>query len=80
VWQHATLAGVRHEVAGGEVRISSASLLEAVDPRELRRLLDAALLEAHEESLRSRSRDAVLAESFLAGLREETPGASRTEI
>ena len=77
VWEHAALAGVRHEVAGGGLRLSSAALLEAVDPRELRRLLDAALLEAHEESLRTRSREAVLAENFLAALREEPPGASR---
>ena len=71
VWQHAALAGVRHEVDGGGVRLSSSSLLEAVDPRELRRLLDGALAEAHEESLRTRSREAVLAEAFLAALREE---------
>ena len=71
VWQHAALAGAHAEVSPGEVRLSSASLLESVDPRELRRLLDAALAEAHEESLRTRSREAVLAEAFLAGLRED---------
>jgi hypothetical protein len=74
VWQHPALAGAHHEVAPGEVRLSSASLLESVDPRELRRLLDAALAAAHEESLRSRNRETVLAEAFLAGLREEPPG------
>jgi len=74
VWQDAALAGVRHEVKGGGLRLSSASLLESVDPRELRRLLDGALAEAHQESLRMRSREAVLAETFLAGLREEPPG------
>jgi hypothetical protein len=78
VWQHAALAGVRHEVAGGGVRLSSASLLESVDPRELRRLLDDALVEAHQESLLARSREAVLAETFLAGLRDEPPGPSPT--
>ncbi|HXR13733.1 MAG TPA: Clp protease N-terminal domain-containing protein [Solirubrobacteraceae bacterium] len=71
VWQHTALAGARHEVARGRVRLSSPSLLESVDPRELRRLLDAALAEAHEEALRARSREAVLAEAFLAALQEE---------
>ena len=78
VWQSATLAGVRHEVDGGGMRLSSASLLESVDPRELRRVLDAALQEAHEESLRTRSREVVMAEAFLAGLREEPPGPTTT--
>jgi hypothetical protein len=70
VWRTGQLAGVSHEIRYGGLRISSPTLLEAVDPRELRRRIDEAAASVHEEAGRARSRDAVLAEAFLAALRE----------
>jgi len=77
VWQAAPLADVRHEVRRGELRITAPSLLEAIDPRELRRALDDAVAAAHEAAAQARSRDGVLARAFLAALRE--PGEGEQE-
>ena len=71
VWRNAMLTGVQHEVGQGKLRLSDPTLLEAIDPRELRRLLDDAVEQAHQESLRARSRESALAEAFLAALAEE---------
>jgi hypothetical protein len=73
VWQAEPLARTRHELRRGHLRISGESLLEAIDPRELRRVLDAAVARAHDEATQARSRDSALAEAFLATLCEE-PG------
>ena len=71
VWEHAALAGLQHEVGRGAVRLSSPTLLEAIDPRELRRLLDGAVEQAHEEALSTRARETTLAQVFLDALAEE---------
>ena len=72
VWQRDALASVRHEVAGGVLRITAPSLLETVDPATLRELLDDALRQAHERAAATRARESALAEAFLAALREGT--------
>jgi hypothetical protein len=71
VWQNSILTGVEHEVSPGRLRLSDPTLLEAIDPRALRRLLDDAVQAAHLESLRARAHEATLAEAFLAALREK---------
>jgi ATP-dependent Clp protease ATP-binding subunit ClpC len=71
IWQAEPLAGAAHEIRRGMLRISAPSLLESVDPRELRRVLDGAVLRAHEEAAQARSHEAVLADAFLAALREQ---------
>ena len=71
IWQAEPLAGATHEIRRGALRITSPSLLESIDPRELRRVLDGALLRAHEEAAQARSHEAVLADAFLAALREQ---------
>jgi ATP-dependent Clp protease ATP-binding subunit ClpA len=83
VWRAEPLAAVGHEIRGGVLRITGASLLETIDPNELRRVLDDAVRQAHDAAAQSRSREAVLAQAFLARLREspeqprqpEQPGA-----
>jgi len=69
VWQQQPLSGVSHEISRGLLRITAPSLLEALDPVELRRALDAAVQRADDEATRTRSRDAALTEGFLAALR-----------
>jgi Clp amino terminal domain, pathogenicity island component len=71
VWRNAMLTGVQHEVSEGELRLSDPTLLEAIDPRELRRVLDDAVAAAHQESMRARGREAALAQTFLAALQEQ---------
>jgi ATP-dependent Clp protease ATP-binding subunit ClpA len=71
IWQAEPLAGATHEIRRGVLRISAPSLLESVDPRQLRRVLDEAVSRAHEEAAQARSREAVVAEAFLAALREQ---------
>ncbi len=68
-WQQEPLSGVSHEISHGLLRITAPSLLETLDPVELRRALDAAVRQADEEASRTRSRDAALSEAFLARLR-----------
>jgi hypothetical protein len=74
VWQSSILTGVEHEVSPGRLRLSDPTLLEAIDPRALRGLLDDAVAAAHQESLRARAREATLADAFLAALQEQPPG------
>ena len=69
VWQQEPLSGVSYEISHGLLRITAPSLLETLDPVELRRALDAAVRRADEEATRTRSRDAELVEAFLARLR-----------
>jgi hypothetical protein len=69
VWQQEPLSGVSHEISRGLLRITAPSLLEALDPVELRRALDAAVRRADDEATRTRSRDAALTVGFLAALR-----------
>jgi Clp amino terminal domain, pathogenicity island component len=71
VWQVGPLAVVRHEIRHGHLRITAPSLLETIDPRELRRVLDDAVQRAHDKAAQARSRDGELAEAFLASLREQ---------
>jgi hypothetical protein len=75
VWTNAALAGVRHEIGQGFVRLSAPGLLETVDPRELRRLLDAAVEQAHEEAQRARASESTLAQAFLDALAEDPTAA-----
>jgi ATP-dependent Clp protease ATP-binding subunit ClpA len=70
VWRAEPLAAVGHEIRRGVLRITGASLLETIDPNELRRVLDDAVRQAHDAAAQSRSREAVLAQAFLARLRE----------
>ena len=71
IWHTEPLAAMAHEIRRGHLRIIAPSLLETIDPRELRRVLDEAVRRAHEQAARARSSDAVLAEAFLAALRED---------
>ena len=75
-WRDPMLAGVGHELDHGRLRLSAPALLESVDPRRLRTLLDEAVAQAHERSLGERERETSLAETFLAALREEPAGES----
>ena len=70
VWRRPPLDGVRHELHEGELEITAPSLLDTLDPRELRRVLDEAVRGAHDEATTARARDAVRADAFLAALRE----------
>jgi len=70
VWRSGPLEGLAHEIRGGQLRITGASLLETIDAQELRRALDAAVREAHEAAAAAREREAQLAQAFLARLRE----------
>ena len=71
IWRQEPLKRVGHEIRRGTLRITAASLLETVEPRELRRVLDEAVARAHGEAAEARSREAALAQTFLARLREE---------
>jgi Clp amino terminal domain, pathogenicity island component len=70
VWRRPPLDGVRHEIHDGQLEIAAPSLLDAIDPRELRRVLDEAVRRAHAEATAARARDTVRADAFLAALRE----------
>jgi hypothetical protein len=71
VWEHAALAGVQHEVGRGAIRLSSSTLLEALDPHELRRLLDAAVAQTHGEALSVRAQETTRAQAFLDALAQK---------
>jgi ATP-dependent Clp protease ATP-binding subunit ClpA len=73
VWRSGPLAGLSHENRRGVLRITGASLLNTIDPHQLRLALDDAVREAHEAAALARSREAVLAETFLARLRAAPP-------
>ena len=61
------LAALRREMWSGWLALTSPTLLDDVDPSELRRLLDGAAKRAHDRSGRDRGQ----AEDFLRRLREE---------
>jgi len=65
VWARVPLAGLRREIWRGWVGLASPTLLDDVDPLELRRQLDAAAGRASEGSENERAR------AFLQQLREE---------
>jgi hypothetical protein len=66
VWSNAPLAGLRREIWSGWLALASVSLLDDVDPVELRRVLDEAAKRALDVSGRERGRVA----DFLHRLRE----------
>jgi len=66
VWSNAPLAGLRREIWNGWLALASISLLDDVDPVELRRVLDEAAKRALDVSGRERGRVA----DFLHRLRE----------
>jgi hypothetical protein len=66
VWESAPLAGLRREIWSGWLALASVSLLDDVDPVELRRVLDEAAKRATDVSGRERGRVA----DFLHRLRE----------
>ena len=66
VWSKPPLAGLRREIWNGWLALASVSLLDDVDPVELRRLLDKAAKRARNASGRERGR----VEDFLHRLRE----------
>jgi hypothetical protein len=66
VWSSAPLSGLRREIWNGWLALASDSLLEDIDPVELRRALDAAAKRALDVSGRERGR----VEDFLRRLRE----------
>jgi hypothetical protein len=66
VWMSPMLSGLRRELWRGWLGLASPTLLEDVDPEELRRLLDAAAARAT-----GRTAEHEQAESFLRRLREE---------
>ncbi len=65
-WSNSPLAGMRREIWSGWVALASPSLLDEVDPVELRRALDGAAKRALDVSGRERGR----VEDFLHRLRE----------
>jgi len=67
IWSEPPLAGLRHEIWGGWVALASPTLLDDVDPRALRRALDAAIARATAEP-------GAHVEEFLRALREEPEG------
>jgi hypothetical protein len=67
VWAAQTLAGVRREIWPGWLALASPTLLDDIDPLELRRVLDAAAKRAADRSGRARGQ----AEDFLRLLRDE---------
>ena len=66
VWSSAPLTGLRREIWSGWLALASVSLLDEIDPVELRRLLDEAAKRALDVSGRERGR----VEDFLRRLRE----------
>jgi hypothetical protein len=66
VWSSEPLAGMRREIWGEWLGLASPTLLDDVDPSELRRVLDAAAKRALDQSGRDRGR----VEDFLRRLRE----------
>ena len=66
VWSRAPLAGMRREIWNGWLALASISLLEEVEPVELRRVLDEAAKRALDVSGRERGR----VEDFLRRLRD----------
>jgi len=66
VWSKPPLAGLRREIWNGWLALASVSLLDEVDPLELRRLLDKAAKRALNATGRERGR----VEDFLRRLRE----------
>ena len=67
VWSAQPLAALRREIWSGWLGLASPTLLDEVDPAELRRLLDGAAQRADDR----RGRDRGQAEDFLRRLREE---------
>jgi hypothetical protein len=67
VWSTPPLAALRRKMWSGWLAIASPTLLDDVDPVELRRLLDGAAKRADDR----RGRDRGQAEDFLRRLREE---------
>ena len=67
VWSAQPLAALRREIWSGWLGLASPTLLDDVDPTELRRLLDGAAQRADDR----RGRDRGQAEDFLRRLREE---------
>jgi ATP-dependent Clp protease ATP-binding subunit ClpA len=72
-WTREPLMAIRHQLERGRLLITADALLEAVDPRALRRALDEAVKQADEDASAARSREAALGEAFLAALREAPP-------
>ena len=68
VWSTQPLAALRREMWSGWLALASPTLLDDVDPSELRRLLDGAAKRADDR----RGRDHGQAEDFLRRLREES--------
>jgi hypothetical protein len=66
-WSKEPLAGLRREIWTGWLGLASPTLLDDIDPGELRRVLDAAAEQAADGSGRDRAR----AEEFLRRLRDE---------
>jgi hypothetical protein len=77
VWRQGPLGAVTHEIHHGQLRITAQSLLDAIDPRELRRLLDEAVQQAHDAAMQARRQEAALAERFLAALRGQPEAPDR---
>jgi hypothetical protein len=67
VWSTQPLAALRREIWSGWLGLASPTLLDDIDPGELRRLLDGAAKRADDR----RGRDRGQAEDFLRALREE---------
>ena len=65
-WSGPPLAGLRREIWKGWLALASPSLLDDVDPAELRRALDGAARRANDVSGREQGR----VEDFLHALRE----------
>jgi hypothetical protein len=74
-WSRGPLLGLRREISSGWLALASTSLLEDVEPHELRRSLDAVAKRAIDVSGREHGR----VEDFLRRLRDEPDARSTSD-